>query len=103
MSKERYSHQETTSHDSLYPKTWLSCWSFGADSWRFPVEKECFLESDRPIEKENVNSGSNTILFGILVSLFLLGAAGLSQVPRIAQTIEEAGTNSAKRMMLIEP
>jgi hypothetical protein len=100
MSGTKFSNTSITRYESLGDFKLLSLGSLSGRDWSSIVKEEIQAANNRPIEEEEPNFTDKVVLFGILVTLTLLGAGTWIQAPEIVQSLQIAGTNSVEQLIL---
>ena len=102
MSEGQGSNKDREYSQSLPNSSWWIFYSAMGTDCNFLVEKECLKNIDDAPEPEELKSSSKVVLLGVLTTVALLGLAVLMQTPKIADTIQEAGVNSGKQVILTD-
>jgi hypothetical protein len=83
MSGTKFSNTSITRDESLGDFKLLSLGSLSGRDWSSIVKEEIQAATNRPIEVEEPNFTDRVVLFGLLVTLTLLGAGTWIQVTEI--------------------
>ncbi len=100
MSKENFNNNSKTRDESLCDLNLLGLWSQCGRNWSSTIKQEIQAATNQPTEEEEPKPTNKVVLFGVLATLALLGAATWIQASKINQAVQEVGTSSAEQLIL---
>ncbi len=89
-----------TQYKSLSDPNLLYLWLPSGSEWSSTIKEEIQATTNQPFEQEDTHPSNKLILFGVLTTLVLLGAATWFHAPKVYQAIQEVARNSVDQVIL---
>jgi hypothetical protein len=100
MSQENFNNNPKTRYESLCDLNFLGLWSQCGGDWSSTIKEEIQAATNQSIEQEKPNLTNKVVLFGVLATLALLGAAVWIQAPKSERVVQDEGRNSVEQLSL---